>query len=80
MTRRLPSLLFDLLDGVGPGQAEYAPPKVKYDVPKAIIEAIYLCLFLGLFIDQVVVPMHLGHQPIVPGVPHCIVDVESLGV
>ena len=45
-----------------------------------VIEAIYLSLFLGLFIDQVAVPMHFCHQPIIPGVPQGVVDLESLGV
>ena len=74
------SLLFDARDGIGPGQAEHATPEVKYDVCNVVIEVIHLSLFLGLLIDQVAVPMHLSHQSIIPGTPHGIVDLESLGV
>ena len=76
----LSSLLFDMLDHIGPGQAEYTPPQFKYDVREAIVKVIHLCLLLGLFVDQITIPVHLCHQPVVPGTPHRVVDVEPLGI
>ena len=62
-------LLLDTLNGIGSAQTEYAPPEIEEDVHNAVIEAIHFSLLLGLFIDQVAVPMHLGHQPVIPGMP-----------
>ena len=61
MTRHLSSPFFDALDHIGSGQTEHTPPQLEEDVQDTVLEAIHLCLLLGLFIDQASIPVHFCH-------------------
>ena len=60
LTGSNPSLLLDVSDCVSPGQMKHACMELQQDVCKSVIEVVYFCPLLGLFIDKIAVPMHLS--------------------